>query len=319
MPTVPDKSARIPPLNPLRFIPANDTIPGGYNTWPFDRGFFRQQIKTFYQQPADYVQKFNRGDNIFIYFDSLGPRYSLFILDAKGNKVATLEENAIYNNAISGNVDSYFGGQYHTYYKAFNFSGLDLADGYYYVLIQTIYADDDNPDDNTYFVSECFCIRDKWEQTMFLEYANSQGIESYDIYWMESLPIPLGLRCEMVLDIDIAMHDTLFENMFYQMEKLQSVPYRVADLVIGGASGVPIWMLDKINRAIACDTFTLDGVQWQKESGAAWSFKRADNYPMKVGAIKLRDNPENPEWEFNNAGNSGAFRIHDDTFDDTHD
>lgn len=317
MPTL-NKSARFPPTQSLRFIPANKDLPSGYNTWPFDQGFFYEHIRTFYQQPTNYCQKVNLLDEIMIYFDCLATSVNIHILDPKSNIVTTLVTGLVYTHSAIGNLDSYYGNQYYTF--IFPFTPADIpamVAGYYYVLVEAVYAGDTDPTHDTMYVSECIHARSNWDKTMKLTYTNDTN--DYDVFWEPSgTPTPWSFRCEMAMDIDPASHDISFENMFWMVEKLQSIPFRVGELMVGGEQGVPPWVLDKVNRILSLDTFTIDGVLWKKETNASWSFKKADNYPMKMGSIKLRDNPENSEWEFNNAG-VDTFRFHEDAFDDSFD
>lgn len=318
MPT-PNKAARIPPLNSLRFIPANTSLPAGYNTWPFDQGFFYQQIKPFIQSPTNYCQKVLSSDTISIYLDCLAKKINISILDDKGNTVAAIATNMVYNYSMAANVDSHFGDQFYTFIKQFTPASIPLANGYYYVLIEALYVDDDDPLLSTMYISECIHVRDSgWSKTMLLEYTNSQN--DYDILFEGGdTPNPFAFRVEAYIDIDPGGFSLAFEDMLHQVTKLDEEPYRVAELAIGGSAGVPPYFLDKVNRALACDSFKADGVQWQKEPNAKWNVKKLDNYAMKAATITLRDNPAVSAWEYNNSDDPATFRIHDDTADDTHD
>lgn len=317
-----NKMSSIPPLNPLRFIPANADLPTGYNTWAFDQGFFWQHIRKFFQTPVNYYQKVILTQKITIYFDTLATQSKVLILNSKGD---TIFDSGIivYTDSTLGNVDSYFGDQYYTYIYQFHPIDIPLDEGFYYVLRQDIYHDslgnpDPNPLINTLFVSECIQVRAQWEKTLLFQYWNSEN--DYDVLWEPtSTPTPWELRVEADIDIDPGGHAVAFEDMFYQMQKLQDEPFRVGALTIGGEGGVPPWMLDKVNRILACSNFLIDGVQWQKEQNANWSFKKAIDYPMKSATIILRDNPDLPEWEYGNQSDPLIFRIHTDVYDDTHD
>ena len=317
MATTLNKAYSIPPLNTLRFIPANKVLPVGYNTYPFDQGFFWQKIRTFFQTPVAYYQKILVTDAITVYFDLLATEAKILILDSTG---ATVFDSGVfaYTDSAAGYVDDHFGDQFYTYVSKFTLNDLGIGDGFYYVVIQAIYAGDAEPLKDTLYVAECIQVMESWEKTILLEYANSDN--DYDVFFEPaSTPVPWGFRVEGDIEMLPAGHTVEFEDMFYQMQKLQDVPYRIGNLTIGGEGGVPVWVHDKVNRILSCDTFTIDGVVWKKETGSTWSWKKADNYPMLAATITLRDNPEQSEWQGNNSDDPGTFIIHDDVFDDTHD
>ena len=222
-----NKSARFPPLNTLRFIPANASLPEGYNTWPFDQGFFYQQVRLDFQAPANYFQKVNSSDMITIYFDCLATSVNILILDGDSNIVATLVTSLVYTDSATGNLDPDFGDQYYTYIYQFSPSDIPLDDGFYYVAIQSIYAGDTDPLTNTIFVAECIQVMNEgWNNTILLEYSNDTN--DYDVFWEPiSTPQPWAFRVEAYLDIDPTFHDVEFEGQRYVVNKLQSVPYRI--------------------------------------------------------------------------------------------
>lgn len=317
---IPNKAARFPPLNTLRFIPANKDLPENYNTWQFDRGFFYQHIKKYFQQKVFYPQKVQKKDVITIYFDCLAAGgVDIVILDEYSNTVATVVSGLTYTHSALGNNDAYFNSQYYTYIYQFVVEDILTDDGFYWVAVQATYAADPEPLNDTIFISECIALKNEgWDKTMLFEYSNDDN--DYDVIWFASgTPRPWGFRVEAYIDIEPGGKEVAFEDMFYMVEKLQSIPYRVGELTVGGEGGVPPWVLDKVNRILACDTFRIEGTVWEKEVNANWSVKKAENNPMKAGTIKLRDNPEVSEWEFNNSDDDRTFRIHDDTYDDTHD
>jgi len=261
MPTL-NKSARFPRLNTLRFVPANDVLTTGYNTFPFDRAFFRQQIKTYFQQDTDYAQKVEYSDEITIYLDCLANTIDIYAIDVYGNIVATIASAHSYTHSATGNVDSYYGNQYYTFIKQFFPVDHGLSNGFYHIVVKAIYATDTDPLTNTLFVSECIQTTSRiggWEKTILFEYSNT--INDYNVFWGASgTPNPWAFRVEAYLDIDPASNVVAFEDMTFEVEKLQDTPYRVAELMVG-PQGVPPWVLDKVSRILALDTFTIDGVR----------------------------------------------------------
>ncbi len=320
MPTL-NKSCRFPIQNSLRFIPANDALTTGYNTWPADRGFFYQHIKTFYQTNTNYNQKVLMSDEITIYLDCLADTIDILILDVRSNTVTTVTSALASAYTIAGNVDSHYGDQYNTFIYQFNPVDILGSGGFYYVLVRANYAGDADTDTNTMFVTECLHIRTDavgWPETVKIEYQNDEN--DYDVFW-EMLRIsstaPWAFRIEAVLDIDPGSHVIQFQNMFWKNEKLQDIPFSIAEFMVGGG-GIPDWAVQKMNFIMACDTFTIDGERWYKDTNAAISMKKSGDFAKKAFTIKLMNDPSASPAEYNNAGPS-TFRFHDDFMDEFHD
>lgn len=315
------KSTACYPLNPLRWIPANKTLPAGVNTWKFDQGFFYQSIKPWFQTQTDYQQKFNLADNIVIYLDSTATQVDYYILDDTGTIVYTLGTGIFYSYSATGNTDPDFNEQYYTFVTEFSFEDLAMPEGFYYIVAQFIYSGDPNPDIDTIFVSECIQVKENWENTILIEYGNNyQNIQG--VIWMGADTPPYwNVRVEGYIDIDPAVHNMVFENMYYQTETLQAIPYRVGELTIGQAGGVPKWMMDKLARIFCLSTFKIEGVEWKLDVDSKWSWKKSSNksWAMQAGSIMLRDNPQREEWVSSNLSDISRTRIHDIAFDYTYD
>jgi hypothetical protein len=244
----------------------------------------------------------------------------LYILNDSGTIVATLGTGIGYNYSASGNLDPDFGEQYYTFIAEFAFDGL-LPEGFYYVVAQFVYSGDTDPDTNTIYVSECIQVAENWENTILVEYGNDyQNIQG--VIWQGADTPPLwSIRVEGYLDIDPAVHNMVFENMFYMTETLQAIPYRVGELIVGQAAGVPKWMVDKLNRIFCLSTFQIEGVTWKLDVDSKWKWGKTGNkaWAMQTGAIMLRDNPERDPWITSNVHDSLRDRIHDETYDITYD
>jgi hypothetical protein len=312
------KATRIPAINPVRFIPGNDSLPASYNRWPFDRGFFYEQIR-HYQTKLDYEQKFNDGDRITVYFDTLATEgVIIHVLDDKGVEVTSLGSNIAPLTAdyiLAGNVFTDSAGTdypYLTFSKSFTPNSLSVLggkkQGFYYLVIECIYIAAGDAD-SVYYVSEPIFIRKNgWKDTVLIEYTNS--VNAFDVLFEQLFPL-FRMRIEGdVVDDDMASHDTVFEDQQYQVRNLQSVPYRLYNLIIGGAAGVPAYMRDKANRALSCNRFRIDGTRYSKDASAKWKVAGAgDNYPMKAASIQLREYKLDGGTEYASGGTFDMFQI----------
>ena len=304
-----NKSTRIPPLGALRMIKANDILPDKYNTFGFDKGFFWQKTRQFFQGDSNYVQKVSYGDDILLYIDSLAPKIDITLFDDNGNVVTVLISAMIPAIVLPGNVDSYYGDIYNTLMYNFNPETLELADGYYYIVIEELYGDTGDTE-NTFVVSECLLVKNgTFKKTMLLEY--SHDINNYDILF-EGITAGylFNFRTEMILlPDDFASDDTGFSDMNSDLVNLNSIPYRVFKLIVGAPYGAPDWVMDKVNRILSCSYIFIDGVRYIKNNGANWNLTKNEVTNLMSGTIQLREHDNQSGWEWNNSDDMGTARI----------
>ncbi len=330
-----NKSARWPLLNPLRFTPIdgiivkhfdykiiNEALNAKYNTYGVDNGLFWQQIREFYQGPAPYARKLQKGDSFSIYHDSLSSGAYFTIVDDKGVLAYGPSVGIPLDYSVIGNTDPDFIEQYNTHDTVLDFGASSFPTGIYYVIVEDRYSGD--PADSVYFISEPIHYRNKehsFPRTMLFEFDNLTN--DYDVlfetYKQGSSPqLQMNLRCEAVIDeIDPAFHDTAWEDQGYAVQKSSSTPYRLFQLTV---FGVPGWMIDKVNRILSCDIVAIDGMYYRKDINANWSFAKVPGNALKTGTINLREAyPDragvypNPPIPFE------GFRIFDDQFDEVFD
>lgn len=285
---MPIRSARFPLLNPLRFTPANDGLPAKYNTWPADRGFFRDQIKA-YQPKNGYVQKFTNLDRITVYFDSLAPEARISLLDDKGVELFYFDLTPAI--ALAGNTVNIGGTDY--VYNTFSLQ-LKIEDMYVfgstfqkhlYFVVEEIYGVTGD-DDSVYHVSEPMLVRNgSWKGTMLIE--ATQTVNEFDVLFEQVTPtFNYRIECDVTDDPAPGFDDTVFEDQQAQVRNLQSIPYRLWYLVL---KGVPKYMIDKVNRAISLKQFAIDGTRYSKDVSAKFSIDSSDSDPLKSAQVQLRE------------------------------
>lgn len=314
------KSRRIPPLNPLRFIPVNYTPPEGINTYPFDKGFFHQQIRTFATDKRYYHQKVMGCDIIGVYVDSLAPSINISLLNNKGVEVHDFGAMTA-EFVLAANLDPDFGLPYKTHTKTFKPDDISLAEGEYYVLLEHLYGGSRGHADNTYDVSECIDVADEWEDTMLIKY--SHNVSEFDVlfessYGAATYPIfPFYFRAEMLLwDPEHNSSDTAWEDQLNVIQQEQSIPFNLYDLTIGGNGGVPPWVTDKVNRILSCNKVLIDNVQFRKNSGASWKYEKAPGCAVRAATITLREVDTSHNHVVSNVPESDAERFFTETFTD---
>lgn len=280
-----NKYCRLPHLNDLRFIPANDGLPAKYNTWPFDRGYYQEQIRS-YQYNIAYEQKRNYADRITIYVDSLAPYLLLHTLDEDGALLDTTHLSVA--GVLDGNTAP-SGDAYNTFLHGFTVSDvIDLDEeqqGIYYFVIEHVYGSAGDFS-NVYTVSEPVFIRNTgWSDTLLIEVSQTEN--DYDVLFGE-FPITFRYRVEGDIAADeMTSHDTVFEDQQYQVRNLQAIPGNTFKLTLGGPEGVPAYIRDKINRGLCLKNIRIDDFRYLKNSGAKWTRKQVEGYPMEIATIDL--------------------------------
>lgn len=282
------KASRIPALNPLRLIPANDSLPADFATWPFDRGFYEDQIRSW-ELKTSYQQKWNLNDRIYLYIDSLATSLIVHLVNEDGRELGTPLE--LTGTAIADN-NAPNGDPYLTYYTSFRLEDIyelpvDLDQQIFYFVVEHVYGDPGD-EDSIYHVSEPQFFRRKgWDDTVLIEYSNDET--DYDVYF-ETLNNLFKIRVEgFVKPDEFGAHDTAFEDQQYFNRKLQSIPTRVYQFALGGYEGMPDYIRDKVNCAFSCDRIRIDGIRFSKDTGAKWSSKAVDGYPKRLATIQLQE------------------------------
>jgi len=323
------KAERLPGLNDFRFIKANDSLAENINTWAPDRGFFCEHRRKW-QYGNNYRVKRNRYDTFSFYIDTLAVSVKVHLYNEIGEELTTVISGIGYtgtsvpgNTYTRGGVDYVYQSIYHTF-KFSDIYTMALSQQVFYIGLECDYDTGDGAE-STWYISEPIYVRKgSWPHTMLIEATN--GESDYNVMF-EAFPptlhfpgITFRQRVEAYMSDEPApaSTDTVFKDQDYSIQKLKSVPYRLFDLVVGGKSGVPKYMLDKINRCLSCDTVLIDGVQWVKDEGANWSLTPAPDYMMFAGKIRLQEYEHDGGMVYTNEGDAEE-RYHDDFHDDSHD
>ena len=291
------KSTRIPALNSLRFIPANDALQERYNTWPADRGFYAETVKSFMSK-SSYLQKVSADDLLTVYFDSLAATANIYILDANGaivDTIAITPAEAVEGNTYDVGSSSYI---YNTYYETVRMSDyVTLGSGrqkIYTVAIECVY-DPMDANESTYFVSEPVLVRNgKFTDTVLLEVTHDTN--DYDVLFEQLSPI-FRMRVEgALMPADQASHDVAFEDQLRIVTPLSSVPYSLYNLLIGGMHGVPPYLRTALNFYTACSSVRIDGIRLSKDTNAKWSTTGSNAGLKRSASITLRQVDQQGEY-----------------------
>lgn len=295
------KTTSIPKLNPVRFIPANDQLPQGYHTWPFDRGFFQQQIRE-YQFKTRYEQKWEIKDRIPFYIDSLALSMNVRVLDESGKELYALGYIGP-TVTLDGNTAPN-GDPYNTFTYSLRPDDLGLLGGFYqriiYFVIECWYSETSS----IYFVSEPQYLQAKWGGTLLIDYTNNTN--DYQVLFEQT-----GIVFRMRVEADYGLWEmggitSGYVDQHANMRKLQEVPVRIYQFNAGASAGLPPYMMDKLDRIFRCDTWKIDRTQFVKDTSQKWNYTRADDNQMVGGTIQMQEADGDAGTTYTTAG---PFRL----------
>lgn len=129
------------------------------------------------------------------------------------------------------------------------------------------------------------CLENQ-DPTLYMEYSHYEpyaGIKFFS-------GIELALRIPGIIRYkNPGSKDNVYEDQLLNVTMVNSVPYRLMQLVVGGNYGVPPWFIDKVARAGGCSNWKFDGRLYTKNEGATFEPVSLEDYPMKGWAIDLRE------------------------------
>jgi hypothetical protein len=262
------KVIQIPDMNPVRFVKDND--PFASSTIINSDWFMNKQQGSF---PVNYYQKW-RFDSYVAVQIYLGGKYynsrtqsRLQVLDCNGKVLG--ERAAVNISVLPGNIEYVDGVPYTlaTCNYWLNFQMFTNKPGKYYLRLAIAHTTDIGTEYD-YHVSEPLQIAKSWDHTLLLEYisySNKLQVDYRQTFF--------HLLVEGVVKVNTVpneLSDYSDQNMNPHLQ--DSIPYREWIHKFGWKGGVPMWMLDKVNRAYSND-LTLVGSQ---------AFKRAPGAQIEI-------------------------------------
>lgn len=227
-------------LNPLRFIDLTDINSG------FDGNFAVNQSLDFQAQQC-YYQKWQTSDVLKLQILSDFVPTDLIFYDYRtGLQVA---------NASWGEISTTIVGfTFKVYELTFAFSA--LPEGRYYS--EFSYTDENNnlkPQQ-----SEGFELKANQPNTILLKYKNSEN--NFDVIF--NTGIEFQFRCESAIsDFDPKNLRNVYTDQTVNPTQLSSVPYRWFTFYVGFGTGVPPWVLDKVNTIQSVDQVSYNNIYYQ--------------------------------------------------------
>lgn len=273
-----------PRANNYRFIKHNQTLSPRHNFFSFDDAPETQTKPNELLVP--FRQKVQYTDQQQLVFHSepgsivTASIYSYDRFTGMGTQVEVLAPVLTLSY-----IHNYRGtdGQTHaleTYYYRWLYD-TDHTEGEYFLFIHVEYPDETTED----FIGNVINLRTKHRKTALIRYTHTKT--EFDVQWAL-----LSVRFTLRVDTDWMKTETGSDRVVFTEQDsstgtLFNNPMLYFNFQIGGGRGVPEWMLDKINRAFCCDTFSIEGKRYKISSDSKFEDVDWKNYPLKLSSIKL--------------------------------
>jgi hypothetical protein len=135
-------------------------------------------------------------------------------------------------------------------------------------------------------ISENIILSERNENTLLLEYSHEPFLG--DMIFADGYEPQLRVEATLKYESPEAQN-VLYEDDDNNAELLDSVPYDIWKLYIGGSLGIPDYLARKINRILGCSTLKIDGKYYTRLEGGKLERTSEKDYPMSGWAIELRE------------------------------
>jgi hypothetical protein len=285
-----------PEGNPVWFHELEPTLQDQYRSRHFEDFFYLETIYRW-EQRREFLQPFQNSDSIRWQFQSQTAPLKYSLIDVEGrvwveNNMTDLLQNAddpayrIYQADLS--LAPYPEGVYFIKIEC----GAQNLDGTYPLVL----------------ISEPISIAQVQKDTLYLGYKGTNYYGSF--VWATGFSPFIRLRATLRLKSP-SSKDTFFEDDEMGMTLLQSKPYKVWLLNVGGPSGIPDYLATILNWVVGCKTLFIDGKQYTKNEGAKLEEASQANFPMRAWKIELRyaQNRSAKTYENNQVSSQGITII----------
>lgn len=270
---------QFPLMNDIRFVPEGYSVPNKYRQQQFDRDWAHNMILEF-QRNLVYFQPKQHDDDNCVQIGTNCSDLELQIWDTKGNILDTLYPDA--SIVLAG--DEYHG-QGMTRYQ-WQFKLQDVIPSFtgicYYVIKGTtpMFLND------VYAVSEPIKVKAKWEDTVLINYNHNRN--EYGVAFSLNPIFSIRVNGYLLYD-DTTSSDTELEDQYNSNKTLHSATIRKFKLTIGGYTGIPKYLHNKLVEAFRCREIKVDGWFYSKDKGAQLEYEKSDTNTLFTCSIMLQE------------------------------
>jgi hypothetical protein len=259
----------VPYLIPVKFHELDPLEVAQYNSKFMDAVEYIETVESW-KEMQPYYQPWQQSDTIKLQVMSNYAPISIKLIGENDSEVHQ-------DNMVQVKENAHDPGMF-IYELSIALSTID--EGWYYLKLEC-----GNPVALT-LVSEPLCIKETHSNSLLLTYAHPS--------YYGDVVFETGYDPEMRVNGKVtfkspASKDTFFEDQVLNMTLLNSVPFRIYDLILGDSYGIPDYLIDKLNRILGCSDLIIDGIAFTKNEGAKLEDKEVEDYPLRGWTIELRE------------------------------
>lgn len=260
----------IPLLNPVRFVELDPVQLPQYLTKHLDDYWFSEQLQG-YETVINVKQKYQTSDTIYLQFESNFASIQLQVIDCDQTVLLTQAATQIRAN-------KYLAG-YYVYEIT-----LSLAA---FTSVNTIWLKLSLGLGSKFMISEPIELAETWPGTILFQYNNSK----YHGDVIFETGIVFGFRCEAVLRrLEPANERTAYRDQKLNPTTLKVRPFRAWELGIGHRTGVPDWIIDRMNWIWSCDNVLADGKSFAVLEDSKFEDKEIHpQYPLRHWTLSVQE------------------------------
>lgn len=93
-------------------------------------------------------------------------------------------------------------------------------------------------------------------------------------------------------DISYNADDVFYTSQERKTYLIDSIPYTARKYTFGDSYGLPVWLADRLNRALGCDVVNIDNIVVVKNDGAKLEATSSDAYPyigLKIELLRMNE------------------------------
>jgi hypothetical protein len=263
--------AMIPFICPVHFVPLAYTKDPRYNTYTMDQDWFKNRI-TDWIDTNDYFAPWQTNDTIQLQCQTAGlSPVTAQIVDCNGRNVgAAINIPSVANPAILAPQALYQG----------SIPLNTVAEGKYYILYTMGVGGA-----MASFISEGIWVKAYWPKTQLVEYSNTRN--------KLAVVFTSGYKPSIRMMSQISRFTPKSKSSVYIDEPqditlLNAIPYDTWKWTIGFDSGIPDYMMRKIDRIMLLDTTSIDGDQYSRDGEANVEKQSFPGQPKEYLTLDIR-------------------------------
>lgn len=259
----------IPFLNPVRFVELDPVELPQFNTKHFDDYWFKEQLQP-YETDVVFKQKYQINDTIYLQFEANFASIQMQVIDCEQTVLLT-------QSATQVRANKYLPG-YYVYEITLSLAAFSAG---------TIWLKLNLGLGSKFMISEPIELAENWPNTILYQYSHSK----YHGDVIFETGIVFGFRCEAVIeDYEPGSERTSYRDQKLNPTTLKVRPFDSFTVVAGHRTGIPAWVVKKMNWIWSCDNVLLDGKSFAVlDDGKLEDREINKQYPMKHWALKIQE------------------------------